>query len=123
MVRFILSNSTSADFCARGLVPLEPTLRVPLQLTPFSLVTERRARRVFSPVNAGHTVRHIQLGVTMNTVARSIKKARRRIKGLDSLKAAKQRLHRRNRRRAKQLLNCGCFNRFEPARLTERDLS
>jgi hypothetical protein len=59
----------------------------------------------------------------LNTVAKSIKTARRRIKQVRSLKSAKRRIHRRNRRRAKQLLDSGQFDRFEPARLTERDIS
>lgn len=59
----------------------------------------------------------------MKTVTKSIQKARRR-RNLSSLKQRKTRLHRRNRRRAKQHLKAhGTLLDFEPKRLTDRDIT
>ncbi len=59
----------------------------------------------------------------MQAVAKSIKKAKRR-RNLSSLKQQKARLHRHNRRRAKQHLKAhGSLLDFEPERLTDRDIT
>lgn len=59
----------------------------------------------------------------MQAITKSIRKAKRRVR-ITSLKKSKQQIHRRNRRRAKQVLkHQGDLRGFEPRVLTDWDLS
>lgn len=59
----------------------------------------------------------------MQAVTKSIRKAKRR-RRITSLKKCKQKTHRRNRRRAKQVLkHQGDLRGFEPRVLTDWDLT